>query len=109
MRRLGQAGGMTPHSATYPGHRFPAEVISHAAWLCHVFSLSLRDVELILAKRGIGATRESIRRRGLKFGPGRAAKLRRRRPRPDDTWHLDGVFVRINGERHHLVARSARS
>ncbi len=50
---LGQAGGMTPDLATYPGHRFPAEVIHHAVWLYHVFSLSLRDVELILAERGI--------------------------------------------------------
>ena len=49
--RLGQAGGMLPDFATYHGHRFPAEVISHAVWLYHVFSLSLRDVELILAER----------------------------------------------------------
>ena len=51
---------MTPDLATYPGHRFPAEIISHAVWLYHVFSLSLRDVELILAERGIAVTHESI-------------------------------------------------
>ena len=49
----GQAGSMSPDLATYPGYRFPAEIISHAVWLYHVFSLSLRDVELILAERGI--------------------------------------------------------
>jgi putative transposase len=58
---LGQAEGMTPEPATYPGYRFPAEIISHAVWLCHVFSLSLRGVELILAERGIIVTHESIR------------------------------------------------
>jgi putative transposase len=59
---LGQAGGMTPEPTTYPGYRFPAEVIHHAVWLYHVFSLSLRDVELILAERGIAVSHESIRR-----------------------------------------------
>jgi putative transposase len=58
---LGQNGEMTPEPASYPGYRFPAEVISHAIWLDHVFSLSFRDVELILADRGITVTHESIR------------------------------------------------
>src|SRR3712207_991394 len=80
---------MTPDAATYPGHRFPGEIISHAVWLYHVFSLSLRDVELILAERGITVTHESIRQWGLKFGGDFARKLRRRRPRPGDTWHMD--------------------
>ncbi len=93
---------MTPEPATYPGHRFPAEVIRHAVWLYHVFSLSLRDVELILAERGIMVAHESIRRWCLKFGSEFAARLRRRRPRPGDTWHLDEVFLRINGELHYL-------
>ena len=59
---------MPPDLATYPGHRFPAEIISHAVWLYHVFSLSLRDVELILAERGITVTHESVRQWCLKFG-----------------------------------------
>ncbi len=59
---------MTPEPATYHRHRFPAEIISHAVWLYHVFSLSLRDVELILAERGIAVTHESVRRWCLKFG-----------------------------------------
>ena len=93
---------MTSEPATYPGHRFPAEVISHALWLYHVFSLSLRDVELILAERGVVASHESIRQWGLRFGADFARKLRRRRPRPGDTWHLDEVFLRINGKLHYL-------
>jgi putative transposase len=93
---------MTPEPATYPGHRFPAEIISHALWLYHVFSLSLRDVELILAERGITVTHESIRQWCLKFGGGVARRLRRRRPRPGDTWHMDEVFIRINGVLHYL-------
>jgi putative transposase len=93
---------MMPELATYPGYRFPAEIISHAIWLYHVFSLSLRDVELILAERGITVTHESIRQWGLRFGADFARKLRRRRPQPGDTWHLDEVFLRINGVLHYL-------
>lgn len=93
---------MTPDPVTYPGYRFPVEIIGHAVWLYHVFSLSLRDVELILAERGIGVTHESIRQWCLRFGADFARKLRRRRPRPGDTWHLDEVFLRINGVLHYL-------
>jgi putative transposase len=71
---------MTPEPVT--DHRFPAEIISHAVWLYYVFSLSLRDVELILAERGISVTHESIRQWCLRFGTDFARKLRRRRPRP---------------------------
>ena len=60
---------MTCDPATYPGYRFPAEIVSHAVWLYHVFGLSLRDVELLLAERGITVTHESIRRWCLRFGP----------------------------------------
>jgi len=93
---------MTSDPATYPGYRFPAEIISHAVWLHHVFSLSLRDVELILAERGIMVTHESIRCWCQRFGADFARKLRRRRPKPGDTWHLDEVLLRINGELHYL-------
>jgi putative transposase len=82
MARPGEADGMTREPATYPGHRFPAEIIQHAVWL---FSLSLRDVELILAERGITVAHESIRRWCLKCGGDFASGLRRRRPRPSDT------------------------
>jgi putative transposase len=93
---------MTPEPAAYPGYRFPAEIISHALWLYHVFSLSLRDVELILAERGIGVTHESIRQWCLKFAGDVARKIRRRRPRPGDSWQMDEVFIRINGVLHYL-------
>jgi putative transposase len=59
---------MIPGSASYPRHWLPAEIINHSVWLYHVFSLSLRDVALILAERGILVTHESIRHRCLKFG-----------------------------------------
>jgi putative transposase len=93
---------MTLESASYPRHGFSAEIISHAVWLYHVFSLSLRDVELILAERGILVTHESIRHWCLKFGADFARRLRRRRPQPGDTWHLDEVFIRIRGVLHYL-------
>src|SRR5690349_20165334 len=93
---------MTPEPATYPGYRFPAEIISHAVWLYHVFGLSLRDVELILAERGITVTHESIRQWCLRFGADFARRMRRRRPKPGDTWQVDGVFLRINGVLHYL-------
>jgi putative transposase len=93
---------MTPEPSSYHRHRFPAEIISHAVWLYHVFSLSLRDVELILAERGVAVTHESIRHWCRKFGADFAGRLRRRRPRPGDTWHLDEVFIRIRGVLHYL-------
>jgi putative transposase len=82
-------------------HRFPAEIISHAVWLYHVFSLSLRDVELLLAERGIIVSYETVRRWCQKFGES-SADRRRRRPRPGDKWHLDEVFIRIQGVQHYL-------
>ena len=93
MKPLGHAGEMTSEPATYPGYRFPAEIISYAVWLYHVFGLSLRDVELILAERGVTVTHESIRQWCLKFGGDVARKLRRRPPRPGSTWHLDEVLI----------------
>jgi putative transposase len=105
MTDLGQFDGMGPDPATYPGYRFPAEIISHAVWLYHLFSLSLRDVELILAGRGLTVTHESIRSWCRKFGSEFAGQLRRHWPRPGDTWHLDEVFQRINGVLHYLRRR----
>jgi len=87
-----------PH---YP-HRFPAEIISRAVWLYHVFSLSFRDVELILAERDIFVSYETVRRWCEKFGQTFARRLRRRRPRPGDKWYLDEVFIRIQGVQHYL-------
>src|ERR671932_1922292 len=102
MRGLSQAGRMSTEPATYPGYRFPAAIICHAVWLYHLFSLSLRDVELILGERGIVVSHESIRQWCLRFGTAFAARLRKRRPRPGDTWHLDEVYLKINGELFYL-------
>jgi putative transposase len=82
---------MTPEPATFPGYRFPAAIISYAVWLYHVFGLSLREVELLLAERGIVVTHESIRQWCLKFSGDIARKLRRRPPKPGDVWHMDEV------------------
>src|SRR6201997_4794310 len=86
----------------YRGYRFPPEIISHAVWLYFRFSLSFRDVEELLAQRGIVVTYETVRQWCLKFGQTSANELRRRRPRCGDTWHLDEVFLTIRGERHYL-------
>src|SRR5258708_32427847 len=71
----------------YKGFRFPPEIISHAVWLYFRFSLSFRDVEELLAQRGIGVTYETVRQWCLKFGQTSANELRRRRPRCEDKWH----------------------
>src|SRR5258707_10973665 len=76
----GETDGMKPPPDPHYRHRFPAEIISHAVWLYHVFSLSYRDVELLLAERGIVVSHESVRRWCKKFGQTFAKRLRRRRP-----------------------------
>ena len=91
-------GGPDPHHR----HRFPAAIIAHAVWLYHAFTLSFRDVELLLAERGVILSYETVRRWCLKFAQRFANGLRRRRPRPGDKWHLDEVFLRIGGKRHYL-------
>jgi putative transposase len=98
----GSLRGMTISSNPYRGFRFPREVIEHAVWLYHCFSLSLRDVELILAARGIVVSDESIREWGLRFGRIFANMLRQRRPQPGDKWSMDEVFIRIRGKPYDL-------
>ncbi len=93
---------MTNAERRYRRHRFPIEIVSHAVWLYHRFCLSLRDVEDLLAERGVEVTYETIRRWCGKFGPDYARKLGRRQGRLGDTWFLDEVFVTIRGERHYL-------
>ena len=87
---------------TYAGYRFPPEIITYAVWLYFRFALSYRDVEELLAERGVIVTYETIRRWCQKFGQAYANTLRRRRPRPGDQWHLDEVFIAINGATHYL-------
>jgi transposase-like protein len=87
---------------SYRRHRFPAEIIQHAIWLYLRFTLSYRDVEELLAERGLDVSYETVRRWVLKFGPLIARKLRQGRPRPSARWHLDDMVVRIAGKRMYL-------
>jgi putative transposase len=86
----------------YAGHRFPAEVISHAIWLYFRFPLSLRMVEEMLAARGIITSHETVRQWALKFGQDVANRARRRLPCAGDKWHLDEVVIKIAGVKHWL-------
>ena len=91
-----------PAAPDYKRHRFPPEIIAHAVWLYFRFALSYRDVEELLAERGVILTYETVRQWCRKFGQAYANALRRRRPRPGDKWHLDEVFISINGTTHYL-------
>ena len=87
---------------SYRRHRFPLVIIQHAVWLYLRFTLSYRDVEELLAERGLDISYETVRCWVLKFGPVIARRLRRCRPRPSNRWHLDEMVVRIAGERMYL-------
>ncbi len=93
---------MNEPAALYHRHRFPAEIISHCAWLYYRLPLSFREIEEVMAMRGVLLSYETIRRWCLTFGQTFANALRRRRPRPGDKWHLDEVFLKINGTTHYL-------
>ncbi len=93
---------MKIETPSYRGHRFPPEIISHAVWLYYRFCLSLRDVEDLLAERGVTVSYETIRQWCRKFGIEYARKLKRRDGRLGDTWYLDEVFVKIQGQRQYL-------
>jgi putative transposase len=97
-------GSMTtaPSPPCYKGYRFPAEIISHAVWLYFRFSLSYRDVEELMAVRGIVLTYETVRQWCRTFAQQYANQLRRRHARTGDKWHLDEVFLTINGKLHYL-------
>jgi len=87
---------------SYARHRFPPEIIQYTVWLYFRFPLSFRYVEDLLAERGVDVSYETVRRWTLKFGQAYARHLRQSRPRPDGRWHLDEVFVSINGKRMYL-------
>src|SRR5271169_2081660 len=87
---------------SYAGYRFPPEVIHQAIWLYLRFTLSFRDVEDLLAERGIAVSYETVRRWVNHFGPMIAAHLRKRRPKPHATWHLDEVYLKIDGRMVYL-------
>ncbi len=86
----------------YKGHRFPAKIISHCVWLYFRFSLSFRDVEDMMAERGVMVSYESVREWCLKFGAAYAKRIRAHGPRPGDRWHLDEVFPKIQGKLQYL-------
>src|SRR5437868_2174764 len=87
---------------SYRRHRFPPVIIQHAVWLYLRFTLSYRDVEELLAERGLDVSYETVRSWVLKFGPIIARRLRRSRPRPSNRWHLDEMVVRIAGKHMYL-------
>ncbi|GHO50298.1 IS6 family transposase [Ktedonospora formicarum] len=89
-------------SSPYKGYRFPPVMISHCVWLYFRFSLSFRDVEELMAERGVVLTFETVRQWCLNFGQKSANELRYRRAKPGDTWHLDEVFLTIKGKRQSL-------
>src|SRR5260370_309833 len=98
---------------SFARHRLPPVVIGHAVWLYLRFTLSYRDVEDLLAERGLEVSNETIRRWVLKFGPAIARNLRRGRPTPHGKWHLDEMVVSIAGRRMYVAGgrqrrRSAR-
>ncbi len=93
---------MTSQLPSYRGYRFPPVIISHAVWLYHRFCLSFRDVEDLLAQRGVTVSYETIRQWCQTFGLDYARKLRRRRRRMGDTWYVDELFVTMQGRRHYL-------
>ena len=85
------------NKVSYSGYRFPPEIIQRAIWLYLRFTLSLRDVEDLLAERGVAVSYETVRRWVNHFGPIVAADLRKRRPKPHSTWHLDEIYLKIDG------------
>ena len=93
---------MTRSASLYKRHRFPPQIIQHAVWLYHRFNLSVRDIEDLLAERGILVTYESIRLWCIKFGPKYARRLRRKHLGYGDTFFIDEVFVKIRGKQHYL-------
>ena len=99
IRACGPVGGSVAKGMkkiSYKGYRFPPEIIQQATWLYLRFALSFRNVEDLLAERGITVSYETVRRWLNHFGPIIAADLRRRRPKPHPTWHLDeGVPRRL--------------
>ena len=87
---------------TYKRHRFPPDVISYAVWLYYRFNLSHRDIEDLLAQRGITVSREAMRLWCIKFGAIYTRRLKRKHRGYGDTFFIDEVFVKINGKQHYL-------
>jgi putative transposase len=92
------APATAPRDPLYRGHRFPEEIISHAVWLYYRFALSHRDVEELLAERGVQISYEAVRLWCQRFGAIYAIGPRRRRARARDRWHLDEMQLKIKGK-----------
>ncbi|REH35602.1 putative transposase [Paraperlucidibaca baekdonensis] len=88
--------------STYKRHRFHPSIISYAVWIYYRFNLSFRDIEDLLAEKGISVSYEAIRLWCIKFGPSYARKLKQRHRGFGDTFYLDEVFIKINGKQHYL-------
>jgi putative transposase len=99
--RLGRAV-VESAAPSYKGFRYPAEIIAHCVWLYHRFPLSFREVEELMLARGVIVSHETVRQWCDRFGPEYAAGLRRRRPQAGGKWHLDEVFIKVNGVRQYL-------
>ena len=93
---------MKLRKSLYHRHRFPQDIIRHAVWLYYRFCLSYRDVEDLLAERGIKVSYETVRRWCIRFGPVYANRLRKRSGPGGDQWFVDEVFIRIDGQQHYL-------
>jgi putative transposase len=93
---------MKSRNNPYKRHRFPPEIIQYAVWLYYRFNLSHRDIEDMLAERGIIVTRESVRLWCNKFGPHYVRRLKRKHRGFGDTFFIDEVFVKIEGKQHYL-------
>ena len=94
--------GLAMPPISFKRHRFPPEIIQHAVWLYARFTLSFRDVEDLLAERGIDVSNETVRRWFLKFGRLIAGNLRRSRPCASARWHLDEMVIKIRGRKYWL-------
>jgi putative transposase len=90
------------NATLYKEFRYPDAIISYVVWLYFRFSLSFRDIEELIASRGILVPYETIRQWTLKSGQAYANVLRRRQPRRGDKWHLDEVVLTIKGQHHYL-------
>ena len=89
-------------NSLYKHYRFPPEIIQYATWLYYRFNLSHRDVEDLMAERGIEVSYESIRLWCNKFGPKYVRRLKRRHKGFGDTFYIDEVFVKIKGKQQYL-------
>jgi putative transposase len=87
---------------TYKRHRFPPDIISYTVWLYYRFNLSHRDIEDLLAQRGITVSYETIRLWCIKFGALYSKRLKRKHRGYGDTFFIDEVFVKINGKQNYL-------